>query len=567
MKLPGVCAQLTSACLFLAMASPAAPETLQANPHPAADLVILNGHIWTVDASHPHAEALAIVGDRIAAVSTTAEIRGWIGPGTQVIDAGGKTVLPGFIDAHVHFSSGGAEISGVQLRDAATPEEFSRRIGAHARKLREGEWITGGTWDHELWGGTLPTREWIDRLTPANPVLVSRYDGHMALANSLALRLADVTRSTPPPPGGTIVKDTQGQPTGLLKDAAMTLIERVIPRPTEEQRLNAVRAGLAEARRFGVTGIHDISSTEDVRIYQKLAAGGELTLRIYCLTPIEQWQAPATAGILAGFGNPWIRLGALKGFADGSLGSTTALFFEPYNDAPQTSGLLNAMMFPEGSLLKMALGADRAGLQLAIHAIGDKANSMILDVFAELERQDGTRDRRLRIEHAQHIRPTDFARFRKLGVIASVQPYHAIDDGRWAEKRIGRERAQNSYAFRTFLDKGVRLAFGSDWTVAPLNPMLTLYAAVTRATLDGRNPGGWFPEQRLTLAEAIEAYTMGSAYAEFREKEKGSLTPGKLADVVLLDRDLFAVPAQEIPDVKVRATIVGGKIVYRANGL
>src|SRR5262249_33421746 len=236
MKLPGVCAQLTS--LFLAMASPAAPETLQANPHPAADLVILHGHIWTVDASHPHAEALAIVGDRIAAVSTTAEIRGWIGPGTQVIDAGGKTVLPGFIDAHVHFSSGGAEISGVQLRDAATPEEFSRRIGAHARKLREGEWITGGTWDHELGGGTLPTREWIDRLTPANPVLVSRYDGHMALANSLALRLAHVTRSTPTPPGGTIVKDTQGQPTGLLKDAAMTLIERVIPRPTEAQRLN-----------------------------------------------------------------------------------------------------------------------------------------------------------------------------------------------------------------------------------------------------------------------------------------------------------------------------------------
>jgi predicted amidohydrolase YtcJ len=395
-------------------------------------------------------------------------------------------------------------------------------------------------------------------------VLVSRYDGHMALANSLALRLAGVTRNTPTPPGGTIVRDAQGEPTGLLKDAAMSLVERVIPAPTEEQRLSAVRAGLAEARRFGVTGIHDISSTEDVRAYQKLAAAGELTLRIYCLTPIQQWQAPATTGILAGFGNPWIHLGALKGFADGSLGSTTALFFEPYNDAPQTYGLLNAMMFPEGNLLKMALGADRAGLQLAIHAIGDKANSIILDVFAELEKQDGPRDRRLRIEHAQHIRPADFARFRKLGVIASVQPYHAIDDGRWAEKRIGHERAQTTYAFRTFLDKGVRLALGSDWTVAPLNPMLTLYAAVTRATLDGKNPGGWFPEQRLTLAEAIEAHTMGSAYAEFREKEKGSLTPGKLADVVLLDRDLFAVPAQKIRDGKVRATIVGGKIVYQA---
>jgi predicted amidohydrolase YtcJ len=565
MNLSGVCARLASACLFLAMASPAAPQTPIANPHPAADLVILNGHVWTVDTRHPRAEALAIVADRIAAVGTTAEISGWIGPGTRAIDAGGKTVLPGLIDAHVHFSSGGAEISGVQLRDAATPDEFSRRISAQARKLREGEWITGGTWDHELWGGTLPTREWIDRLTPANPVLLSRYDGHMALANGLALHLAGVTRNTPTPPGGTIVKNAQGEPTGLLKDAAMNLVERVIPAPTEEQRLSAVRAGLAEARHFGVTGIHDISSTEDVRVYQKLAAAGELTLRIYCLTPIQQWQAPATTGILAGFGNQWIHLGGLKGFADGSLGSTTALFFEPYNDAPETSGLLNAMMFPEGNLLNMALGADRAGLQLAIHAIGDKANSIILDVFAELEKQDGPRDRRLRIEHAQHIRPADFARFQKLGVIASVQPYHAIDDGRWAEKRIGHERAQSTYAFRTFLDKGVRLALGSDWTVAPLNPMLTLYAAVTRATLDGKNPGGWFPEQRLTLAEAIEAYTMGSAYAEFREKEKGSLTPGKLADVVLLDRDLFAVPAQEIRDVKVRATIVGGKIVYQTN--
>jgi len=564
MKLRGPFAVLAILGLPLGFALSAQKSPMNPYPDPAADLVILNGKVWTVDPAYPRAEAVAVVGQRIAAVGTTAEIQRWIGPSTRTIDAGQKTVLPGFIDAHVHFRSGGVEISGVQLRDAATPAEFARRISEHAHGLPKGEWILGGAWDHELWGGTLPTHEWIDRLTPDNPVFVSRYDGHMALANSLALRLARLTRDTPTPPGGTILKDAKGNPTGLLKDAAMALVDRVIPEPTEEQRLRAIRAALAEARRFGVTGIHDISSAEDVRAYQKLAASSELTLRIYCITPIEQWQAPAGTGILAGFGNQWIHLGGLKGFADGSLGSTTALFFEPYNDAPQTPGLLNAMMFPEGNMLKMALGADHAGLQLAIHAIGDKANRVILDIFAEVEKQDGPRDRRLRIEHAQHIRPQDFADFARLGVIASVQPYHAIDDGRWAEKRIGHERCKTSYAFHTFLDHGVRLAFGSDWTIAPLNPLLGTYAAVTRATLDGKNPGGWFPEQKISLAQAIEAYTMGSAYAEFRETEKGSLTPGKLADVVVLDADLFAIPPGKIRDVKVRETIVGGKIVYEA---
>jgi predicted amidohydrolase YtcJ len=457
-------ARLAILGLLLALTPTGGAQAPAKNSHPAADLTVINGRVWTVDPAHPRAEALAVVGQRIAAVGTTAEIRKWIGPGTRTIDAGGKTVLPGFIDAHVHFSSGGFEISGVQLRDAGTPAEFARRIGEHARRLPRDEWITGGAWDHELWGGTpLPTHEWIDKLTPDNPALVSRYDGHMALANSLALRLAGVTRETPTPAGGTIVKDTEGNPTGLLKDAAISLVERVIPEPTEEQRLRAIQAALAEARRFGVTGIHDISSTEDVRAYQKLATRGELTLRIYCITPIQQWEAPARTGVLAGFGNQWIHLGALKGFADGSLGSTTALFFAPYNDAPETSGLLAAMMFPEGNLLRMALGADHAGLQLAIHAIGDKANRIILDVFAEVRKQNGDRpDRRWRIEHAQHIHPDDFQRFAHLGVITSVQPYHAIDDGRWAEKRIGHERCETSYAFRTFLDRGVRLAFGSD---------------------------------------------------------------------------------------------------------
>lgn len=539
---------------------------LTAKPPLTADLVIIHARVWTVDRAHPEAEALAIVADRITAVGSTTEIQTWVGSRTVVVDAHGKTVLPGFIDAHVHFSSGGAEINGVQLRDAVTPQEFARRIGELTKKVSKSEWITGGTWDHELWGGNpLPSHDWIDSVTADNPVFVSRYDGHMALANSVALRLAGITRDTATPPGGTIVKDAAGNPTGLLKDAAMNLVSRLIPAETEEQLLRSIHAAMDEARRFGVTGIHDISNTADVRAYQKLALRGELTVRIYCITPIEQWQAPATVGILAGFGNDWIHLGALKGFADGSLGSTTALFYEPYSDAPNNFGLLNAMMFPESNMLKMISGADKAGLQVAVHAIGDKANRTILDTYADVLKQNGPRaDRRFRIEHAQHIRPDDFNKFAKLDVIASVQPYHAIDDGRWAEKRIGHERAKTTYAFRTFLEHKVRLAFGSDWTVAPLNPLLGLYAAVTRATLDGKNPGGWIPEQKLTLPEAIEAYTMGSAYAEFREKERGSLTPGKLADVIVLDSDLFSVAPEKIKDVKVLTTIAGGKVVYQA---
>lgn len=560
--------------LFVALSAAAQNMKDNSEARPPADLVILNGAVWTVDAAKPRAQAVAVVGERIAAVGTNEEIRKWVGPKTRTIDARGGNVLPGFIDSHVHFASGGFELSQVQLRDAATPEEFARRIGEYAKKLPKGEWIQGGTWDHELWGGDpLPHRKWIDAATPDHPVMVSRYDGHMALANSAALRLAGVTRDTPTPAGGEIVKDADGEPTGLLKDAAMGLVFRVVPQPTEEQLTRAVKAALGEAARFGVTGVHDMSSGDaaaEFRVYQKLAPGpdasgqGELTTRILAVTPIELWESPARTGITAGFGSEWLRTGSLKGYADGSLGSTTALFFAPYNDAPHTSGLPAAMMFPEGNMLKMALGADAAGLQLCIHAIGDKANRGILEIYEQVRKRNGARPRRWRIEHAQHIHPDDFATFARLGVIASMQPYHAIDDGRWAEKRIGHERGKGTYAFRTFIDRGVRLAFGSDWTVAPLNPLEGIYAAVTRRTLDGKNPGGWYPEQKITLAEAIEAYTMGSAYAEGAEEWKGSLTAGKLADVVVLDADLFQVAPEKIRDVKVLRTIVGGRVIYEA---
>jgi predicted amidohydrolase YtcJ len=454
------------------------------------------------------------------------------------------------------------------LRDVTTQEEFVRRVAEYAHGLKKGEWILGGEWDHEQFpGATMPTREWIDAVTPENPVWLDRYDGHMGLANSLALKLAGVDRTTTDPPGGSILRDAQGNPTGALKDAATRLVGRAIPPPNEEQLTRAVRAALAEARRLGVTSVQDISHAPEIRVYQKLLAKGELTARFYCITPIEEYEAPARAGIMAGFGNDWIRTGALKGFADGSLGSTTALLFEPYNDAPQTRGLWNAMMLPEGHMLQMAQPADAAGLQLAIHAIGDRAIHSILEIYAEIARRNGlapAAGRRWRIEHAQHVRPDDFALFARLGVVASMQPYHAIDDGRWAEKRIGHERAKSSYAWRSFLDHGVKLAFGTDWPVAPLNPLPGLYAAVTRRTTDGKHPEGWIPEQKITLAEAIEAYTLGAAYAEFAENSKGSISPGKLADIVVLDANLFALPPEKIKDAGVVFTIVDGKIVYEA---
>ena len=529
-----------------------------------ADLVIRNGKVWTVDVDHPRAEAVAIVGDRIVAVGTDTSVAAWIGNGTRVIDAHGKTVVPGFIDSHVHVRSSSAALNSVQLRDASTPDEFVHRIAEFAKKVPAGEWILGGSWDQELWkGAPLPTREWIDAVTPNNPVLLNRYDGHMRLANSLALRLAGITAETPDPPGGSIVRDRSGSPTGILKDAAIFRVLNVIPARSLESRARDFQAALRDAAQFGVTGFDDIASAEDVRIYQMLASRRQLTARVYCITPMPEWEALAGSGLLAGFGNDWIRLGAVKGFADGSLGSSTAAFFEPFVDAPDNSGLLNGMMYPEGNMLKMALGADRAGLQIAIHAVGDRANRKILDIFEAVRKTNGDRpNRRWRIEHAQHVRAQDFDDFARLGVIASVQPYHAIDDGRWAEQRIGHERARTTYAFRTFLQHGVRLAFGTDWDVAPLNPMLTLYAAVTRATLDGKHPEGWFPEQKLTVAEAVEAYTMGSAYAEFNERNVGSLTPGKLADIVVLNADIFSIPLETLKDVKVVSTIVGGKVIY-----
>src|SRR5438128_1390811 len=530
----------------------------------AANLIIANGNIRTMDRNHPTAEAIAIHGNRIIAVGANDEIRKLAGANTKVIDAKGQLVLPGFNDAHVHFMSGGSQLSSVDLRDANTPQEFAERIRDFAGKLPKGRWITGGDWDHERWpDAKLPTKDLIDRYTPDTPVFVNRLDGHMALANSLALKLAGVTRETKDPPGGVVVRDSKtGEPTGILKDAAQNFVWKVFPAPSFEEKLAAARAATNHAASLGVTSVQDMSAGADVGVYQALLDRGELKNRIYAVWPLPRWENLARTGVRAHFGSAMLRTGGLKGFADGSLGSTTALFFEPYRDAPNTSGIAADEMFPENAMLERVRGADRAGLQVIIHAIGDRANDTILSIYEQVERDDGDRDRRFRIEHAQHLRPQDIPRFARDRVIASMQPYHAIDDGRWAEKRIGYERARTTYAFRSLLDSGATLAFGTDWTVAPLDPILTIYAAVTRRTLDGKHPNGWIPEQKTSVEAAVRAYTVGSAFAEFQENEKGTITPGKLADIVILARDIFKIDPKEIEKVKVVMTIMDGRVIY-----
>jgi len=531
---------------------------------PSADLIITNAKIWTVDKARPQAEALAVLGDRIVAVGSAGEVDAWHGPQTKVLDAQGKLLLPGFNDAHVHFVDGGDHLQAVQLKDAASPEEFARRIGERAKTTAKGEWIMGGDWDEQKWSPpNLPTKELVDPVTPDTPVWVNRYDGHESLANSVTLRLAGISAKTPDPAGGEIVRDAQGNPTGVLKDAAQELVSKVMPPMTPTHRMRAIHQAMDHAASLGVTSVQDMNpSYEDVKAYAELAEKGGLTVRIYAAPLETNWKDQAKIGIRRAFGSSYLRLGAVKGYADGSLGSTTAYFFDPYVDAPNSHGLLSDEMHPVSAMQLRLRSADAAGLQLCIHAIGDRAISMTLDIFGQIEKTNGKRDRRWRIEHSQHLAAKDFVRYARLGVIASVQPYHAIDDGRWAENRIGPDRIKRTYAFRTFLENGVRLAFGTDWSVAPLSPVWSVYAAVTRATLDGKNPNGWVPEQRLTVAESVEAYTMGSAYAEFQEKEKGSITPGKLADIVVLSDDIFKIPPASIKNVKVEATFLGGKLVY-----
>lgn len=530
---------------------------------PSVTLILIHGKIWTVN-PQKEAEAVAISGSRIVAVGSTSEILDLKQPGTPVVDLNGKRVLPGFNDAHVHFYFGGAALAGPQLRYSKSEQEFRATLEAFAHQLPRGEWITGGEWDHENWSpARLPTRQLIDPVTKDWPVFVSRLDGHMALANSVALKLAGVDKNTPDVPGGVIVRDGNGEPTGILKDAAQDLVERVIPAPSQKQIRVAIKAAQEYANRVGVTSVQDMSAAPDVfRAYQTMLHDGELHVRISGHQPLIFWQRLADVGVLADFGSEYLHIGGVKGFADGSLGSTTALLFQPYLDSPNTSGIPSAELADPEKMARNIEGADAAGLQIAIHAIGDKANNTILGMYEAVARKHGPRDRRWRIEHAQHLLPTDIPCFARLHVIASMQPYHCIDDGRWAEKRIGPERAKTTYAFRSLLDSGARLAFGSDWPVAPMSPLKGIYAAVTRRTLDGKHPGGWVPEQKITVEEAVRAYTMGSAYASFEDKIKGSIERGKLADLIVLSDDIFSIDPVKIADTKVEMMVFDGKILF-----
>jgi predicted amidohydrolase YtcJ len=527
-------------------------------------LLLVNGKIWTGNPTRPEVEAIAITGNRIVAASSNAEISSLKRLGIPVIDLQGRRVLPGFNDAHVHFYAGGANLTGPQLRYSKSQEDFRNTLAVFAKAQPTGRWITGGNWDHENWTpAQLPTRELIDDVTRNNPVMIKRLDGHMSLANSLALKLAGVNRDTKDVPGGVIVRDAEGNPTGVLKDAAQELVQKVIPPPSEQQIIDAVHAAQIYANAQGVTSVQDMSASPAVfHAYQTMLHSGQLRVRISGHQPLTTWQRLANVGVAANFGNEYLHIGGLKGYSDGSLGSTTALLLQPYADAPNTSGIPSAELSDPQAMFHNIEAADAAGLQIAIHAIGDKANNIILGFYDRVIQEHGKRDRRLRIEHAQHLTAADIPRFGQLGVIASMQPYHLMDDGRWAEKRIGPQRAKTAYAFRTLLDTGATLAFGSDWDVAPMSPLMGIYGAVTRRTLDGKHPNGWTPEQKITVAEAVRAYTMGSAYASFEEKLKGSIEPGKLADLVVLTDDIFNVDPVKIAETKVYMTIFDGKVIW-----
>jgi predicted amidohydrolase YtcJ len=558
---------LGSSILFFVLAMMTAftlPALAGAQSAPVS-LAVVNARIWTGNPKRPWAEAIAVRGDRIAAVGSSAEIRKMTGASAKVIDAHGQMLVPGFNDAHVHIISAGRGLASVKLRDARTPAEFIARIKAYAKTIPRGAWITDGDWDHTLWGGELPTRQWIDSVSPDNPVWVTRLDGHMSVANSAALAAARVTKATPDVEGGVIVRDASGEPTGLLKDNAQGLVDDSLPDPPAEVADRSFEAAMHFLAARGVTSVQNMGySWYDLTVFERAHKAGRMITRMYAVMPLASWEKLRDTVAARGHGDEWVRIGGLKGFVDGSLGSHTAAMLEPFSDAPKDTGLF---VTPPESLYARTSGADKAGLQVMVHAIGDRAIRIQLDNFERVEKENGKRDRRFRIEHAKHIAPSDIPRFGTLGDIASMQPYHEMDDGRWAEAVIGRERSKTTYAFKSILDVGARLAFGSDWSVAPPTPIEGIYGAVTRETLDGKHPGGWIPEQKIKVEDALRAYTSGSAYASFEENIKGTLEPNKLADFVLIDRDLTRIPPAQIRDAHIMMTVVGGRVVYTREGV
>jgi len=568
---------------------------LAAQPQPSAepaDLVLLGARVYTLEPTQPRAEALALRGDRIVKIGAAEEVRSLVRAGrTRVLELDGRLVLPGFIDNHTHFDSAGRLLLGLNLLEVDEPVPFRKRVGEAASRLPAGAWLVGGDWGaYGPWakGSTgaaagaarppefLPTKDVIDPVTGDHPALVSRFDGQLHLANSRALRAAGITTATRDPEGGQLLRGKDGAPNGLLRGTAAQLVSKVIPSPAYAQRRAEALRALEEARRYGVTTIHDnVPNFDQLQLFYDLHKAGELTTRVWARMWLSEWErvrdhirdngVPAVAG---GWGDDMIRLGGLKAWVDGIMGNSSALFFEPYASAPESYGRLRPVMFPEGNLYRLILGADRAGFTVTIHSIGDRANRILLDTYERVFAENPPRDRRFRVIHAQVMEPEDQRRFGRLGLVAEVQPYHAIDDMRWMEERIG-ARAENAYAFRGLMNGGAAMSFGSDWpgtnaSYYPINPLLGIYAAVTRQTLDGKPEGGWFPSQRISLEDAVRFFTWNNAYATFEEDSKGSLKEGKLADLVVLDRDIFSRAPQELIDTQVLYTILGGKVVYEA---
>lgn len=539
-----------------------------AEPVVAADLVLVNGKVWTADPVQLNATALAVWRGRVLKVGFDADIKPLVGAKTVVIDLKGRRAVPGFSDSHVHFLSGGQSLAEVDLKDAKDEAEFGRRLQEFDRKLPRDRWIVGGNWDHDrTFNGELPTAATVDKFVKDRPVFISRYDGHMALANTAALKRAGIAADTKEPAGGVIFRLPDNKsPSGVLKDNAMSLVGRFIPEPGDGEILEAVHAAQKHAAECGVTSVQDMDGSAPetrrklFRILQRLDREGRLTCRIDLRWPIGLHRELAAVGAQANFGSEYLRIGGVKGFMDGSLGSSTAKMVEPFERDPKNVGV---WVTPPDSMRHLIRSADAAGLNVCVHAIGDEANATLLDLFADVAKANGPRDRRFRIEHVQHLRPADFPRFKQLGAIASMQPYHVIDDGRWAEGRIGAKRCASSYAYRSLLDNGATLAFGSDWPVAPLNPLVGIDAAANRRTLDGKHPNGWFPQERISVAESVDAYTNGSAYAGHQEKDRGSLSAGKLADLAVLSRDIFDPNERDrLADTNVELTLVGGKVVF-----
>ncbi len=574
------------AVLVLATLAPrarAAPE--------AADLVLLGARVHTLEPTRPSAEAIAVRGDRILKLGTRDEVKKLVQEGrTRVIELEGRLVLPGFIDNHTHFAQAGRLLLGLNLLEVDEPVGFRRHVSEAAQRLPQGAWLRGGdggAYGPGAKGSTgaagvprppefLPTKELIDSVTGDHPALLGRFDGQLHLANSLALRAAGIAPGARDPEGGQILRGKDGAPNGLLRGTAAQLVEKVIPPSAYAQRrAEAVRA-LQEARLYGVTTIHDnVADFDQLQLFYDLQKAGELTSRVWARMWLSEWErvrdhirdkgVPAVTG---GWGDDMIRLGGLKAWVDGIMGNSSALFFEPYASAPDQYGRLRPVMFPEGNLFRLIRDADRAGFTVTIHAIGDRANRILLDTFERAFAQNPPRDRRFRVIHAQVVEPEDQRRFGRVGRVAEVQPDHALDDMRWLEERIG-SRSENAYAFRGLMNGGAAMSFGSDWpgtnaSYYPINPLLGIYAAVTRQTLDGNPEAGWFPRQRISLEDAVRFFTWNNAYATFEEDSKGSLAEGKLADLVVLDRDIFARPPRELMETKVLYTILGGRVVHES---